>query len=169
MVNKRSSTRENGEAAPPAPPPPPKVVNKDDDVGTEGDETTDDEGGVDTPPPATQAEDEKPEAVDEDGNYEVEQIVDMETKKKWKCPVKFRVRWVGYGEKDDSWLPASHLNCDDLINEFLEISGRTSEYKLNLIKEFLHISGRTSKFKLCNLIVKSKALGEQPGLNEIEI
>ncbi|XP_068208739.1 uncharacterized protein [Palaemon carinicauda] len=129
MVNKRSSTRENGEAAPPAPPPPPKVVNKDDDVGTEGDETTDDEGGVDTPPPATQAEDEKPEAVDEDGNYEVEQIVDMETKKKWKCPVKFRVRWVGYGEKDDSWLPASHLNCDDLINEFLEISGRTSEYK----------------------------------------
>ncbi|XP_068208741.1 uncharacterized protein [Palaemon carinicauda] len=70
MVNKRSSTRENGEAAPPAPPPPPKVVNKDDDVGTEGDETTDDEGGVDTPPPATQAEDEKPEAVDEDGNYE---------------------------------------------------------------------------------------------------
>lgn len=139
MVNKRSSTaatKQNGEAeAPPPqqqPPPPPKASKKDDDdVGTEGDETTDDEGGVDTPPPPTeaQAEDEKPEAVDEEGNYEVEQIVDMETKKKWKCPVKFRVRWVGYGEKDDSWLPASDLNCDDLINEFLEISGRTSEYK----------------------------------------
>lgn len=126
MVNKRT-VRENGEATL-------KAQNRlrDDDVGTEGDETTDDEGGVDTPPPPPpEAEDEKPEAeaVDEEGNYEVEQIVDMETKRKWKCPVKFRVRWVGYGEKDDSWLPANQLNCDELINEFLEISGRTSEYK----------------------------------------
>ncbi|XP_045613355.2 ABC transporter F family member 4-like isoform X2 [Procambarus clarkii] len=65
----------------------------------------------------------------EDDQNEVEQIVDMECKRRWKCPVKFRVRWLGYGEKDDTWLPASELSCDDLINEFLEISGRTSEYK----------------------------------------
>lgn len=118
MVNKR--TRENGEAVR-------KAQVKDDDVGTGGDETTDDEGGVDTPPPATKANDEV--TPDDDGNYEVEQIVDMECKRKWKCPVKFRVRWVGYGEKDDSWLPAAQLNCEDLINEFLEISGRNTEYK----------------------------------------
>ncbi|MPC60003.1 Heterochromatin protein 1 [Portunus trituberculatus] len=53
----------------------------------------------------------------------------MECRRRWKCPVKFRVRWVGYSEKDDTWLPASELNCEDLINEFLEISGRTFEYK----------------------------------------
>ena len=61
---------------------------------------------------------------------QVEQIVDMECRRRWKCPVKFRVRWVGYSEKDDTWLPASELNCEDLINEFLEISGRTFEYKV---------------------------------------
>ncbi|KAK7066516.1 hypothetical protein SK128_017168 [Halocaridina rubra] len=65
----------------------------------------------------------------DDGNFEVEQIVDMDTSRKWKCPVKFRVRWIGYGEKDDTWLPASELSCEELVNEFLEISGRNSEYK----------------------------------------
>nr|XP_053645525.1 M-phase phosphoprotein 8-like isoform X2 [Cherax quadricarinatus] len=109
---------------------------KDDDVGAEGDDTTDDEGGVDTPPPQDR-DDHDDHHPDGEGNYEtlwkrwlaVEQIVDMECKRRWKCPVKFRVRWLGYGEKDDTWLPASDLSCDDLINEFLEISGRTSEYK----------------------------------------
>ncbi|XP_047500566.1 M-phase phosphoprotein 8-like isoform X4 [Penaeus chinensis] len=120
-----------------------EAERKDEDVGAEGDETTDDEGGVDTPPP--QDRDEEDLQPDEEGNYEfartasfqrtqaddvkVEQIVDMECQRRWKCPVKFRVRWVGYGEKDDTWLPASELSCDDLIKEFLEISGRTSEYR----------------------------------------
>lgn len=63
---------------------------------------------------------------------QVEQIVDMECQRRWKCPVKFRVRWAGYSEKDDTWLPASELNCEDLIKEFLEISGRSSEYKVSL-------------------------------------
>lgn len=111
--------KQNGEAA--------DNPRKDEDVGAEGDETTDDEGGVDTPPPQDREEDD--DQPDEEGNYEVEQIVDMECQRRWKCPVKFRVRWLGYGEKDDTWLPASELSCDDLINEFLEISGRTSEYK----------------------------------------
>lgn len=100
---------------------------EDEDVGTGGDETTDDEGGVDTPPPSANNHDE--DYVPEDGNYEVDQIVDMEVKRRWKCPVKFRVRWVGYGEKDDTWLPSTDLQCEELINDFLEISGRLSEYK----------------------------------------
>lgn len=63
---------------------------------------------------------------------QVEQIVDMECQRRWKCPVKFRVRWAGYSEKDDTWLPASELSCEDLIKEFLEISGRSSEYKVSM-------------------------------------
>ncbi|CAL4059816.1 unnamed protein product [Meganyctiphanes norvegica] len=104
-----------------------KETKVDEDVGTGGDETTDDEGGVDTPPPSSNNHDE--DYVPEDGNYEVDQIVDMEVKRRRKCPVKFRVRWVGYGEKDDTWLPSTDLQCEELINEFLEISGRMSEYK----------------------------------------
>merc|ERR1712179_668051 len=100
---------------------------EDEDVGTGGDETTDDEGGVDTPPPSANNHDE--DYIPEDGNYEVDQIVDMEVKRRRKCPVKFRVRWVGYGEKDDTWLPSTDLQCEELINDFLEISGRMSEYK----------------------------------------
>uniref|UniRef100_A0A0P4W604 Chromo domain-containing protein n=1 Tax=Scylla olivacea TaxID=85551 RepID=A0A0P4W604_SCYOL len=118
-----NKNKQNGEAGDADSTPP-----KDEDVGAEGDETTDDEGGVDTPPPQKD-EEEQEDAQNEDGTFEVEQIVDMECRRRWKCPVKFRVRWVGYSEKDDTWLPASELNCEDLINEFLEISGRTFEYK----------------------------------------
>jgi len=100
---------------------------EDEDVGTGGDETTDDEGGVDTPPPSANNHDE--DYAPEDGNYEVDQIVDMEVKRRRKCPVKFRVRWVGYGEKDDTWLPSTDLQCEELINDFLEISGRLTEFK----------------------------------------
>lgn len=70
--------------------------------------------------------------------------MDMECQRRWKCPVKFRVRWVGYGEKDDTWLPASELSCDDLIKEFLEISGRTSEYRVDVYTFLLE------EIRVCN-------------------
>lgn len=117
----------------------PETVEKNgDDSATEEDgATADEEGNADgedekKPEPDegdADGEDEKKPEADEDGNYEVEQIVDMEVNQRWKCPVRFRVRWVGYGEKDDTHLPADALNCDELVNEFLEISGRNPEFK----------------------------------------
>lgn len=75
----------------------------------------------------------------------------MECQRRWKCPVKFRVRWLGYGEKDDTWLSASELSCDDLIDEFLEISGRTSEYKVSYFVVFTILA----LFDILNINMKS--------------
>ncbi|KAB7495554.1 Heterochromatin protein 1 [Armadillidium nasatum] len=127
----------------------------DDDVGANGDETTDDEGGVDTPPPPVEDDDDSKEEKmetnetkekdskdtkgkkgsknkkkdDDDGEYEVEQVVDMNVNPRKKCPVYFRVRWKGFTEKDDSWIPVSDLNCEEVVQDFLEISGRKPEYE----------------------------------------
>merc|ERR1711915_563843 len=91
-------------------------------------------GAVDTPPPPKEDKEEEEDAKDKKANEEeeeseVEQVVDMNTNIRWKSPVKFRVRWVGYGEKDDSWIALSDLNCQELIDDFLEISGRKPEFE----------------------------------------
>ncbi|XP_076041155.1 uncharacterized protein LOC143025407 isoform X2 [Oratosquilla oratoria] len=86
-----------------------------------GEESSGQKGGKD--------EDKNAEGDDTDGHHEVEQIVDMQVQKRARCPVKFRVRWAGFSEKDDSWVPAYDLNCDDHVQDFLEISGRRPEYE----------------------------------------
>jgi Chromo (CHRromatin Organisation MOdifier) domain len=49
--------------------------------------------------------------------FEVERIVDKRIK---QGKEQFRVRWSGYGEKDDTWEPVKNLNCPDKIQEFEE-------------------------------------------------
>ena len=61
---------------------------------------------------------------------QVEQIVGMEVNKRWRCPVKFRVRWVGFGEKDDTWEYVDSLNCEIFVQDFLQISGRKTEFEV---------------------------------------
>ncbi|XP_076041156.1 uncharacterized protein LOC143025407 isoform X3 [Oratosquilla oratoria] len=89
-----------------------------------GEESSGQKGGKD--------EDKNAEGDDTDGHHEVEQIVDMQVQKRARCPVKFRVRWAGFSEKDDSWVPAYDLNCDDHVQDFLEISGRRPEYEAHM-------------------------------------
>ena len=31
----------------------------------------------------------------------------------------FRIRWKGFGPKNDTWEPEENLNCDDIIQKFL--------------------------------------------------
>ena len=33
---------------------------------------------------------------------------------------EFLIRWVGHGAEDDSWEPESNLDCDDLIDKFMD-------------------------------------------------
>ncbi|KYM98068.1 PREDICTED: chromobox protein homolog 5-like [Cyphomyrmex costatus] len=48
--------------------------------------------------------------------YEVERLVNVRTIKGRR---QFLVRWVGYGETDDSWENEKDLNCPQLIEDFL--------------------------------------------------
>jgi len=50
--------------------------------------------------------------------YDVDRIVDQKTGirgDRW-----YRVRWLGYGSNDDSWLKAEDLNCPAKLKEFLD-------------------------------------------------
>ncbi|SOV03534.1 uncharacterized protein UDID_19082 [Ustilago sp. UG-2017a] len=66
---------------------------------------------VQPPPP--------PVEVESDMEYEVEQILDSKVDHRYRDPLFYLVRWVGYGPDHISWEPASNLtHASDLIAEF---------------------------------------------------
>ncbi|SOV04526.1 uncharacterized protein UDID_17112 [Ustilago sp. UG-2017a] len=66
---------------------------------------------VQPPPP--------PVEVESDLEYEVEQILDSKVDHRYRDPLFYLVRWVGYGPDHNSWEPASNLtHASDLITEF---------------------------------------------------
>ncbi|SOV03415.1 uncharacterized protein UDID_18660 [Ustilago sp. UG-2017a] len=66
---------------------------------------------VQPPPP--------PVEVESDLEYEVEQILDSKVDHRYRDPLFYLVRWVGYGPDHNSWEPASNLtHASDLIAEF---------------------------------------------------
>lgn len=48
---------------------------------------------------------------------QVEDIVGMRIKKGKK---EYKIRWKGYKPSQDSWEPEKHLECQDLIEKYLE-------------------------------------------------
>jgi len=49
--------------------------------------------------------------------FEVEEILDSKRKGRTRY---FKIRWLEYGEKDDTWEKEKDLNCDEKIQEFEE-------------------------------------------------
>ncbi|KAG5673044.1 hypothetical protein PVAND_003121 [Polypedilum vanderplanki] len=52
---------------------------------------------------------------DDNGEYEVEAIVDH---KKEKGRTLYRIRWKGYSQNQDTWQPGSELSCKDLLKKY---------------------------------------------------
>ena len=53
--------------------------------------------------------------------YEISEIVDSKIDKRHKCPLLYRVRWLGYENTDNEfeWIPASKLeHAQEFIAEF---------------------------------------------------
>ena len=48
--------------------------------------------------------------------YSVEKIVGKRVEKNGN--VKYKVRWVNYGEDDDTWEPEENLYCPELIKQY---------------------------------------------------
>ena len=47
--------------------------------------------------------------------FEVQEILDHKLRKGiWS----YKVRWLGWGAKDDTWVPEEQLNCRDLIKAY---------------------------------------------------
>ena len=65
-----------------------------------------------------------PPLVPEDSQYEVEEILDHQERRHGRT--KYLVRWVGYGQEDDQWIPAEDIH-EDLVKEYrrkIEEEGR---------------------------------------------
>jgi hypothetical protein len=62
------------------------------------------------PPPVIMA--------DGDLEYEVQAVIGHRYVSKGK-KLQYQVRFTGYGAEHDEWLPVTHLNCDDLVQEYL--------------------------------------------------
>ena len=58
-------------------------------------------------------------ASKEDPNkeWEVEKIIDYAVEKTGRV---FRIRWKGFGPKNDTWEPEKNLYCEDLIQKFMK-------------------------------------------------
>ncbi|SOV04857.1 uncharacterized protein UDID_17215 [Ustilago sp. UG-2017a] len=66
---------------------------------------------VQPPPP--------PVEIESDLEYEVKQILDSKVDHRYRDPLFYLVRWVGYGPDHNSWEPASNLtHASNLITEF---------------------------------------------------
>lgn len=56
--------------------------------------------------------------------YQVEAVVDHRVRGRF---TEYKVRWKGFGPRDDSWVPEAELNCDDLLNKYFKTAGRNVE------------------------------------------
>lgn len=76
-------------------------------------------------------EDEDPEA-----EYEVERLIDVREKRNGSR--EFLVHWKGWSKKFETWEPEDNLNCQDLIEKFLEklekVKG-SSQKSLRVVKK----------------------------------
>lgn len=66
------------------------------------------------------SEDEEPKS------FEVESILDYRIKNGVR---QFKIRWVGYTPKDDSWEDEKHLDCPAILNSYLESNPMAASVK----------------------------------------
>ncbi|VVC35001.1 Chromo/chromo shadow domain,Chromo domain, conserved site,Chromo domain,Chromo domain-like,Chromo, partial [Cinara cedri] len=59
------------------------------------------------------------ESNSKEGEYIVERVLGKRLKNK---KIEYLLKWKNYTDKDNSWEPVSHLDCDELIFEFEEKS-----------------------------------------------
>ncbi len=58
--------------------------------------------------------------VDGEERYEIAQILDSKLDHWFRCPLLYRIQWLGYEGTDEefAWLPATEFSADDFIEDF---------------------------------------------------
>lgn len=98
-----------------------KVVDQDDEEAVDNDDSieTGNEDAVDKTLEKTNESAENGSTSNgQDGNYEVEAIVDHRYIGKRKK--EYLIRWKGYEDTDNTWEPEKSLDCQELIDQYLE-------------------------------------------------
>ena len=93
------------------------------------------------------------EARVQDGEKEVESIVD---KRQNKGQIEYYVKWVGYGEEENSWEPTSHLEGSERAIEDYEKTEHDSEEFSSDIAEHADIILRVGKADAAKHIASGK-------------
>ncbi|KYN38865.1 Chromobox protein like protein 5 [Trachymyrmex septentrionalis] len=97
--------------------------------------------------------------LDAENEYEVERLINVRTIKGRR---QFLVRWVGYGENDDTWENEKDLNCSQLIEDFLaEEKDKEKEKEIKLSKP-----AKTEKSKRSSRSSSKKQIQETEGTDE---
>jgi len=71
------------------------------------------------------AEEEERKKAAENGEFEVNKIVEVRFPKGKER--EFLIRWKGFGEDDDTWEAESRLNCDEKIERFMAKHEKNAE------------------------------------------
>ena len=61
-----------------------------------------------------------PVEVDGEEQYEIAQILDSKLDRRFRCPLLYRIQWLGYEgtDKEFAWLPATEFSADEFIDDF---------------------------------------------------
>ncbi len=61
-----------------------------------------------------------PVEVDGEEQYKIAQILDSKIDRRFRCPLLYRIQWLGYEGTDEefAWLPATEFSADDFIEDF---------------------------------------------------
>ncbi|SJK99876.1 uncharacterized protein ARMOST_03187 [Armillaria ostoyae] len=61
-----------------------------------------------------------PVEVDGEEQYEIAQILDSKIDRRFRCPLLYRIQWLGYEGTDEefAWLPATEFSTDEFIEDF---------------------------------------------------
>lgn len=55
----------------------------------------------------------------EEGQYQVEAVRGWRYYYNDRC-IQFCIKWLGYDESDNTWEPRENLNCESLLDEFID-------------------------------------------------
>ena len=66
-----------------------------------------------------------PELVNEEEQYEIEEIIDMRRKGRWK-KLEYLVHWKGYPISERSWVKHEDLHAPELLKEFMTRPSQTA-------------------------------------------
>jgi hypothetical protein len=67
------------------------------------------------PTPENARLDKDAEAEDEEEEWDVEEVLDSRI---MKGQLEYLVKWLDFGPEDNSWQPATNLNCPEKLQEF---------------------------------------------------